>query len=152
MSVTVPNTSRCAPACSSRDSGTWRFAIHIELAAIGRLITNTNRHDTESMSHPPRKGPTAVATPPRPDHAPMARPRSSGWNDADTIARLLGTTSAAAMPWTQRAAIRDPVSGATAHTSDVAAKAPRPTTKIRRRPYRSPSDPPSTSSEPRVSR
>ncbi len=54
--------------------------------------------------------------PPRPDHAPMARPRSPGRNDADTIARLLGTTSAAATPCTQRAAISEPVSGAIAHS------------------------------------
>ena len=36
--------------------------------------------------------------PPSPDHAPIARPRSRVANDADTIARLFGTSSAAATP------------------------------------------------------
>ncbi len=49
VSSTLPTTSRCAPACSSRDSGTWRSAIRIAAAEIGRLMTNTHRHDTESM-------------------------------------------------------------------------------------------------------
>ena len=44
----------------------------------GRLMRNTARHDTASISQPPRNGPTAVATPASPDHAPIARPRSSG--------------------------------------------------------------------------
>ena len=86
------------------------------------------------MSQPPMKGPSAVAMPPKPDHAPIARPRSPGRNDADTMARLLGTTSAAATPWRQRAAISEPMSGATAHTSDVAANATTPMRKILRRP------------------
>ena len=64
----------------------------------------------------------------------MARPRSNVANDADTIARLLGTSSAAATPCAQRAAMSVPVSGAIAHSSDVAANATRPITKILRRP------------------
>ena len=100
-------------ACSSRDSGTCTDAIRSpRRPRSGRLMTNTSRHETESMSQPPRKGPNAVAMPPRPDHAPIARPRSPGRNDADTMARLLGTTSAAATPWRQRAAISEPMSGA----------------------------------------
>ncbi len=61
-------------------------------------------------------------------------PRSPVTNDADTMARLFGTTSAAATPWTQRATISEPVSGAIPHRSEVAANAIRPMTKIRRRP------------------
>ncbi len=76
----------------------------------------------------------AVAMPPSPDHAPMARPRSSVANDADTIARLFGTTSAAATPCTHRAAINELVSGAIAHSSDVSANETSPISKIRRRP------------------
>ena len=37
-----------------------------------------SRHDTASISQPPTKGPIALATPASPDHAPIARPRSSG--------------------------------------------------------------------------
>ncbi len=76
----------------------------------------------------------AVAIPPSPDHAPMARPRSSTSNDAETIARLLGTRSAAATPCAHRAMISMPVSGAIAQSSDVAANATSPITKMRRRP------------------
>ena len=126
VSRRLPTTSSRAPACSSRDSGTCTDAIHTAAAAIGRLMTNTSRHDTESMSQPPRNGPRAVAMAARPDHAPMARPRSPGRNDADTMARLLGTTSAAATPCRQRAAISEPMSGAIAHTSDVTANATTP--------------------------
>ena len=78
VSSALPATSSRAPACSSRDSGTCARAIQNAAAAIGRLITKTQRHDTESMRYPPRKGPMAVAMPPSPDHAPMARPRSFG--------------------------------------------------------------------------
>ena len=134
MSSALPATSSRAPACSSRDSGTCTRAVQNATAAIGRLITKTQRHDTESMRYPPRNGPKAVAMPPSPDHAPIARPRSSVANDADTIARLLGTTSAAATPCTHRAMIRKPVSGAIAHSSDVSAKETSPIWKIRRRP------------------
>ena len=39
--------------------------------ASGMLIRKTARH-VHSTSHPPRNGPTAPATPPRPDQAPTA--------------------------------------------------------------------------------
>ena len=45
----------------------------------------------------------AVATPPSPDHAPIARPRSCGSNDACRMARLPGVSIAAATPCTTRA-------------------------------------------------
>ena len=61
-----------------------------------------SRHDTASMSHPPTNGPSAPATPASPDHAPMARPRSSGWKLAEMSARLPGTRSAAPAPCTAR--------------------------------------------------
>ena len=70
-------------------------------------------------------GPTAVATPANPDHAPMARPRSSRRNDAEMIARLPGTRSAAAAPCTARAAIRRSSDGATPQSSEAAAETTR---------------------------
>jgi hypothetical protein len=37
-------------------------------------MRNTSRHETASTSQPPRNGPIDVATPVRPDHAPIAEP------------------------------------------------------------------------------
>ncbi len=104
------------------------------------------------MSHPPKNGPMAVATPPRPDQAPTARARSSGWNTADRIARLPGTSSAAPIPCTARARTSSSTLGATPHRIEAAVKPASPITKTRRRPYRSPREPPRSTSAVRVTR
>src|SRR4051795_3585045 len=54
----------------------------------------------------------ALASPARPDHAPMARSRSSAVNDAAMSARLPGTSRAAATPCRARAATRTAPLGA----------------------------------------
>ena len=46
---------------------------HEHGAATGRLMKNTHRHDPAMIRYPPSRGPAAVATPPSPDQAPMAR-------------------------------------------------------------------------------
>jgi hypothetical protein len=46
--------------------------------ATGTLMKKINRQETALISQPPRNGPMADATPPRPDQAPIALPRSSG--------------------------------------------------------------------------
>ena len=46
------------------------------IAAIGTLRKNTARQLTCSTSQPPRTGPIAVVMAPKPDHVPIARPRS----------------------------------------------------------------------------
>ena len=58
----------------------------------------------------------AVATPPRPDQAPMARARSSLANEAWRMASDPGVSRAPPTPCRARPAIRTPASGATAHT------------------------------------
>ena len=89
-----------APGMSSgacrdeRVSGTCRIEIQIVAAASGMLMRNTSRQLTASINHPPKNGPIELATPARPDQAPIATPRSSGWNVAAMIARLPGTSSA----------------------------------------------------------
>ena len=93
----------------------------------------------------------AVATPPSPDHAPMARPRSRGSNDACRMARLPGVSIAAATPWTTRAAISVPTVGAMAQPSEASVNPPAPSMNTRRRPKRSPSAPPSRISPASVS-
>lgn len=55
-------------ASGSRVSGTC-WAAATTAAASGRLSRNTQRHDTASMSQPPRKGPAATPTPDHPDQA-----------------------------------------------------------------------------------
>ena len=141
-----------APARSSgwrgpgaRDSGTCRTEMATTAAAIGRLMKKTSRQDTAPISQPPRNGPIAVATPPSPDQAPMALERSSGANDAWRIARLPGVSSAAPTPCSARAAIRNPASGARPQASDASANHTVPITKTFRRPWTSPSAPPSSS-------
>lgn len=96
-------------------------------------------------------GPTAAATPPSPDQAPTARARSSGWKTAWISASEPGVSSAPPTPWSARAAISTPASGARPHSSEAAANHTTPITKTRRRPKRSPRAPPSRISDERVS-
>ena len=81
----APSTSTGPAAAGSLVSGTWRRAMTTTTTASGRLMRKMSRHDTALMRNPPAKGPMAVATPPRPDQAPMARhdrpsrTRPAGW-------------------------------------------------------------------------
>ena len=117
-------------------SGTCRAAMARTTTASGRLMKNTSRHpaDPVPISHPPRKGPIAVATPPSPDHAPIAAMRSSWAKDACRMARLPGVSSAPPTPCKARAAIRSPTSGATPHSSDATANHTVPIMNTLRRP------------------
>ena len=72
----------------------------------------------------------------------MARPRSSGRKLAWMTASEPGVSSAPATPWSTRAATSASAVGASAHSSDVTAKPAMPQTYTRRRPSRSPSEPP----------
>ena len=81
---------------------------------------------------------------------PIARPRRSGGNAAESSVRLSGITSAAPSPWVLRAAISMPLEVASAAQSEPAVKIARPTLKTRRRPKRSPSDAPVSSSAANV--
>ena len=94
----------------------------------------------------------AEVAPARADHAPMARARSSGWNVDERMARLPGTSMAAPTPWTARAATSRVMLGARPHRSEAAVKAAMPSRYTRRRPYWSPSEPPSSSRLERVTR
>ena len=98
------------------------------------LIRKIARQLTASISQPPTSGPTAAATPPSADQAPIARPRSSGWKLASMIARLPGVSRAPPMPWITRAAIRTSMFGATAQRADAPTNQITPRLKIRRRP------------------
>ncbi|CAM5711546.1 hypothetical protein SMICM304S_03398 [Streptomyces microflavus] len=148
---TAPSTSNRPCAAGSRDSGTWRRATGTQIAASGRFSRNTHRQPGPSTSHPPTNGPTAAPTPPNPDQSPTARARSSGWKLAWMSARDPGVSSAPPTPCRARAAMRTPAFGAIPQRSEASANHTIPTTNTRRRPYRSPSAPPSRISPASVS-
>ncbi len=129
-------------AWGSRVSGTERIAITTVTTASGRLMRKIHRQLAWSIRTPPTKGPIADATPPRPDQAPIARARSLGPNEPWIIARLPGVSSAPPTPCRIRAAMRTSAVGARPHSRLAAAKSTVPSTNIRRRPKRSPSEPP----------
>ena len=148
----APRPSTCWSASGSSDSGTCLAATTTTKADNGRLMRKIQRHEAASTSHPPRNGPMADATPLSPDQAPMARARSSGRNVASRMARLPGVSSAPPTPCTTRARTRNTAVGATAHSSEPTANTTMPSWKMRLRPNRSPSDPPSRISDETASR
>src|SRR6266702_1889472 len=130
-------------ASSTRPATTTDVGPAFQPADPALVMPYAHRHDTSCTSHPPRNGPIAVATPPRPDQAPTAAARSSWANAEEMIARLPGVNSAPPMPCKARAAISVSTLGDIAHSSDAAANHATPTRYTRRLPSRSPSDPPS---------
>ncbi len=95
------------------------------------------------MSNPPSSGPTAAAMAARPDQAPMAVLRSVGAKAPWIIARLPGVSSAPPAPCRIRATMSSSAVGARPQANEARANQMVPTTKTLRRPYRSPSAPPS---------
>ena len=134
----------------SRLSGTCRSATTTTSAASGRLIRNTARQ-VHSTSQPPRNGPTAPAIPPSPDQAPIAAARSCGRGTTLEIAPGCPGSAARrrrpAAPGPRRAA-RGSAPARTAATPPRTTTTP--ITNTRRRPNRSPSEPPSRISEASV--
>ena len=149
---TAPVRSKRPWARGSRVSGTHRSASHTVSAASGRLMRKIQRHDAWSTSSPPTSGPSAAAMPPSPDQAPMARLRSSARKAPWIIARLPGVSSAPPMPCSTRATTSTSAVGATPHSSEARANQTVPMMKTRRRPSRSPSEPPRRMSEASESR
>ena len=115
------------------------------------LTRNTQRHEATVTSAPPPSGPITVAIPVHAVHVPIAIARSCSANVSMISASVLGTSSAPATPWIARAAISTPLVGAAAHSSEQTPNAPVPIANTRRRPNRSPSEPPTSSSAESVS-
>ena len=139
-------------ALSSRLSGTQRSAASTTSTAIGRLRKKIQRQESASISQPPMNGPSAVDTPDSPAQAPIARPRSSGWKLAWSTDSDPGVSSAPPAPWRNRAAISQPVPWASPHSTEAAVNQTTPMRKMRRRPKRSPSAPPSSTNAASISR
>src|SRR6516164_4541316 len=123
----APRTSSRGTGPGALVSGTCQVLMATTATAIGRLMKNTSRQDTALISHPPRNGPMAVATPPKPDHAPIAAERSSWAKDACNMDRLPGVSSAPPTPCRARAAISTPAVGASPHSSEATANQTMPT-------------------------
>jgi hypothetical protein len=109
------------------------------------------RHESASTSQPPSTGPKAVVRAEKPAQVPIALPRSALPKDALMMARLLGTSSAPPTPCTIRAATSTVMVGASPQATEAAVKMTTPKAKTRRRPKRSPVDPPTRTSAPSMS-
>ena len=115
-------------------------------------MAKIQRHDAWSTSSPPPSGPITIAMPPHAVHVPIAAPRSSGGKTAVMMASEEGTSSAPATPCSARATTSSSAFGASAHSTDVTPKPASPIENTRLRPSTSPSEPPTSSSAPSVSR
>jgi hypothetical protein len=87
------------------------------------------------------------------DRAPGAEasPRLSSDTAADSKVRVSGIKTAPPTPCTARAAISQPIPGASAAAAEPAVNKPSPAMNMRRRPYRSPRAAPVSSSTANVS-
>jgi hypothetical protein len=118
---------------------------------IGTLSQKIHCHAMPSVTAPPTSGPSAIARPAMPLQAPRARPRWEAGTASVRSVRLSGVTIAPPMPWNARAAISSSIDGASAAAADPTVNRPMPATKMRRRPKRSPSAAPVSSSTANVS-
>jgi hypothetical protein len=118
----------------SHDSGTYLRVSQSTTSPTGTLIRNASRHDQACTSSPPSSGPIAPARPDSPDHAPIARARSSRTNADWMIASEPGVSSAPPMPWRARAATSISVFSATPHSTDETPNHTTPTWTSRRLP------------------
>lgn len=113
-------------------------------APIGRLIQNTPRQPTVSMSKPPTMGPRASAAPNTAPQMPIARARSVGSTKTWLmIANATGFIIEAPTACINRAAMRTSMVGARLHSSEPSMKTVVPICRTRRRPNLSPASPPS---------
>jgi hypothetical protein len=119
------------------------------IAASGTFTKNTARQLTCSISQPPTIGPIAAVMALKPDHMPMARPRSAPSNVALMMARLPGTRKAAPMPCTARATISTRVDAARPQPIDAIVNSMTPARNVRFRPNWSPREPPTSVRLPR---
>ena len=94
-----------------------------------------------SSSRPPSTGPSATAPPTAPAQAPIARPRSRGGKTTVMIASVTGMTAAPPIPMIARKAMSCAGLRAIAEIAEPTAKMASPISRIRLRPYLSPSTP-----------
>ena len=151
VAAAAPATSTGPSPASPRLSGTLATQASNSTTPIGTLSRKAQRHEKWSTRKPPTTGPIAAVMPLNADQVPIARPRSASGKLAPSSARLPGTSSAAPMPCSARAAINCPVSCAAAQAADVATNTATPSRNTRLRPKRSPSAPPTSNNAARNS-
>src|SRR6185369_16387920 len=121
---------------------TFETAIATTAADNGRLMKKMDRQEVWSINHPPSSGPAAAVIDVNPDHVPMAWPRRFESNEALRMARLPGTSSAAAAPCAARNNVNCRTSPANPHAAEKHAKRRDPRANIFLLPKWSPRDPP----------
>ncbi len=139
---TVPTTSS-EWALGSRDSITAQAVTPIATMPIGTFTQNTADHEKCCVRKPPRSGPIARPRPEMPAQIPIACGSCLRGNAATRIDSDSGFRSAPPTPCTARKPISWVSVCASAHAADESVKITRPTMKMRLRPNRSPSLPPS---------
>ena len=140
------------PGSRGASAGTARETMNSVPSTSGRLIRKIQRHDAESTSWPPTTGPSTVPMPPHAVHVPTACARSDSANVRTITASAAGVSSAPDRPCSARASTSSSIVGASAHSSEVTPKPAIPATNTRRSPITSPSEPPISRNELRVSR
>ena len=117
---------------------------------MGTLSQKIQCHEMPSTMAPPTRGPRATASPPTAPQAPSATPRRSAGTAALSRVRVRGTTMAPPAPWRARAMMSVSMLVDIAASAEAAVKMARPMTNSRRRPKRSPSAAPVSSSTAKV--
>ena len=143
--VTRPGQSMRPPdgAC---DSSTLASVSAIAPIPIGTLMKKMNSQPNPSVSAPPTSGPIATAAPVVAPQSPNAVPRSAPWKALASSASEVANISAPPTPCTARARLSASGLSARPQASEAMVKTTRPATKISRRPNRSASEPPVSSS------
>ena len=118
---------------------------------MGTLSQKIHCQERPSTTAPPTTGPRATARPLTPPQMPSARPRRAGDTAPDRIVSVSGVTIAPPTPCRARAAISQPMLGASAAAAEPSVKTARPTRNMRLRPNRSPSAAPVSSKTAKVS-
>jgi hypothetical protein len=149
VTVTAPATSRRRWPRSARLSGSSGRAPAKISAPTGRLTKKIDGQDSQVVSIPPASTPMAPPAPPTAPNAPSALFRSG---PSGNIARIsdsaAGAISAAPSPSAARAATSAPAEADSPQASEAAVNTAAPMIRIRRRPSRSASRPPSSKNPP----
>ncbi len=139
---TVPTMSSDR-ADGSRDSITAHAVTPSAITPIGTFTQKTADQEKCWVRKPPSSGPMARPRPEMPAQMPIACGSCLRGNTATRIESESGLSSAPPTPWTARNPISWVSVWASAHAIDDSVKMTRPTMKMRLRPNRSPSLPPS---------
>jgi hypothetical protein len=136
------SSERSGPRLSRRRAA----ASGITASPMGTFSQKIHCQAIPCTTAPPTSGPMATPKPLTADQNPRASPRRSRGTASDSSVSVSGSTIAAPMPCTARAAISASTLGASAAAAEEAVNSERPTTNMRRRPKRSPRAAPVSSS------